>query len=57
MYGDEVFLSGNEGTGDEIHIIFRPEEDVRLVLFAEVFVGKHVARKAHALSIGKYAAG
>ena len=53
----EILAAGDEGTGDEVHVVFHAEADVLLVLLAEVGLLEHLAGEAHALAVGQFAAG
>ena len=47
---------GGEGAGDKVDALFDAEEDIALVLVAQIFEGERFPREEHTLFIGQVAA-
>ena len=48
----QVLPPGDEGAGDEVHVVLDAEEDVLLVLLAEIGLAEDLVGEAHALVVG-----
>ena len=53
----QILFARHKGCRDKIHLVPDSEEQVRLVLFAEVDLPHHFPGEAHALAVGEDAAG
>ena len=49
--GGHVLGHRNEGAGDKVHVVLNAEENVGLVLLAQILLFEVLAGKAHALAI------
>ena len=52
----QILLDRDKGAGDEVNIIFRPEENILLVLFGKILLLDVLARESHALAVGHFTA-
>lgn len=56
LHVDEIPAARDERTGDVVHVVLNAEEDVLLVLLAQIDLIQDFIGEAHALSVGKLAA-
>lgn len=52
-----VLTAGDKGGGDVVHAVLNAEEQIALVLLAQVDLLEHLAGEAHALAVGEPASG
>ena len=51
MYIHQILTDGDEGTGNEIHIILDTKENVGHILLGQVGLLDHLSREAHAFAV------
>ena len=47
----QILLAGNKRAGYKINIVFDSEENIRTILFADIFLLERLSGKAHALVV------